>query len=222
MERLKADFIITGDVVGQRPFSQRKEAMNLIERQAELKGYVVRPLTQKNLSPSIPEKKGLIEREKLYSINGRKRAVQYELAKKYNIKFIPTPAGGCLLTDKTFSERTKSLMESNLLTPLNIEIIKHGRLINIEENQFIIVGRNEEENNILQKLFKINKDKSAFIETLQPSGPSAIIIGIFNNKIDKELIEKSIKIIFKYMKDSSGLFLILHGDEEFKVRFDNK
>ncbi len=217
MESSGADFIITGDVVGQRPFSQRKEAMKQIEKAAELEGLVVRPLTQKNLPLSIPEEKGLIDRDKLYAISGRKRFSQYELAKKYNIKYIPTPAGGCLLTDKGFSERTKKLMEYNFLTPLNIGIIKHGRLIELEDNIIIIVGRNEAENNSLGTLFNMKKGNLIFMETIEPSGPSAIIMT--GRKIDKDnpIINKAIKTLFKYMKSREGIFSVKTETEEFKL-----
>ena len=221
MDRFKADFIITGDVVGQRPFSQRKEAMKQIEREANLEGFVVRPLTQKNLPETIPEKKGLIDRGKLYSINGRKRFSQYELAKKFNIKYIPTPAGGCLLTDKGFSERTKKLMKYGFLTPVNIEIIKHGRLIDLNDKKLIVVGRNESENNLLEALFNMRKEGVIFIETIEPSGPSAIIIGEKETDKNSPIIDKAIRTLFKYMKSKKGIFSVKTETGDFELTNHN-
>ena len=193
MDKIKADFIISGEVVGQRPFSQRKEAIFTIEREAGVEGLVVRPLTQKNLPETIPEKKGLIDRNMLLDIKGRNRQTQLKLAKEFGLTYIPTPAGGCLLTVSDFSYRTKELMKRDLLSKTNVEILKFGRFFPLTELSILIVGRNQSENEELEKAFTPNSNLM-YIETLNPPGPSAIIIG----RPEKE---KAIKIIKRYIKN---------------------
>lgn len=195
MNKIGADFLISGEVVGQRPFSQRREAIRTIEKEAGVEGLVVRPLTQKNMPETIPEKKGLINRNKLLDIKGRNRQTQLKLAKEFGLNHIPTPAGGCLLTVSDFSYRTKELMKRELLTKTNVEILKYGRFFPLTEFSIVIIGRNEKENRELEKLFVPNKNLM-YIETVDPPGPSAIIIG----KPEKE---KALKLIKRYIKKHS-------------------
>src|SRR3990170_2260758 len=110
MEETGASFIVTGEVLGQRPMSQRKDAMRLIEKEADLKGLVLRPLSAKFLPVTIPEKEGWVDREKLLNIQGRSRKPQMKLADDLGIRDYPCPAGGCLLTDPSFAKRMKDLI----------------------------------------------------------------------------------------------------------------
>ena len=111
MRESGADFIFTGEVLGQRPMSQRREAMNIIERESGLKGYLLRPLCAKLFPPTLAEEKGIVDREKLLSISGRSRKGQISLTKRFNIKDYPCSSGGCLLTDKSFAQRMEDLMK---------------------------------------------------------------------------------------------------------------
>ena len=111
MQELHAPFVITGEVLGQRPMSQRRDTLNVIERDADLKGMILRPLSAALLPPTKAEQDGLIEREKLLGISGRSRAVQLQLAERYGISGYSTPAGGCLLTDRNFSEKLRDLFD---------------------------------------------------------------------------------------------------------------
>jgi len=121
-------FVATGDVLGERPMSQNKQALELIEKEAGLAGYLLRPLSAKLLKPTIPEKLGWVDREKLLDIRGRSRKRQIALAQKYKIKKYPTPAGGCLLTDLEFGKRLKELFKIYPKCDGNdIELLKLGR-----------------------------------------------------------------------------------------------
>ena len=111
MRETGASFIVTGEVLGERPMSQRREAMNLIEKEAGLEGLIVRPLSAELLDPSMPEKEGWIDRKKLLAIRGRSRKPQIALAASYGLKDYPCPAGGCLLTDPIFAARMRDLMQ---------------------------------------------------------------------------------------------------------------
>lgn len=168
----KIDFIATGEVVGQRPMSQNKKTLLKIEKEAGLEGLVLRPLSAKVLPKTIPEKKGWVNREKLYDISGRSRKAQIELAEKFGIKEYPTPSGGCLLTDAGFSMRMIQLMQKIPdFTSGDVELIKNGRFFTIGKG-ILAIGRNKEENDILMSL-ELQGD-IAFDFTLEP-GPFALL-----------------------------------------------
>lgn len=146
MSEYAADFVATGEVVGERPKSQNRQALQIVEKLSGIKGLVLRPLSAKLLPETLPEKKGLIEREKLLDISGRSRKRQLELAEKYRLKEFLSPAGGCLLTDPAFSAKLKNLQQwRGRLLSEDIELIKAGRVF-FEEEGLIIIGRNQQEN----------------------------------------------------------------------------
>jgi len=128
MEKEGAFFLVTGEVLGQRPFSQSLAALRLIEKEARVDGLVLRPLSAKLLPPTWAEEKGFVLREKLYSIKGKQRKKQLALSKKWGLKNYQTPAGGCLLTDLNFSRRLKSLLAVNSQpTASDLALLKLGR-----------------------------------------------------------------------------------------------
>ncbi len=148
-----ADFIITGEVLGQRPMSQRRDTFPKIDREAELAGYIVRPLSAKLLKPTIPEQAGIIDRERLYAFNGRSRKPQIALASELGLTSYPAPAGGCLLTDPIYSHRLRDLLEYTPDPGLkDIQLLRTGRHFRISQNEKIIVGRHEEDNVIIDSL----------------------------------------------------------------------
>jgi len=111
MKEIGASFVITGEVLGERPMSQRRQAIEMIERKSGLEGLIVRPLSAKLFEPTMPEQEGIVDREKLLDIQGRMRTRQISLAKEKGINDYPCPAGGCLLTDRGFSNRLKDLFK---------------------------------------------------------------------------------------------------------------
>lgn len=198
----KFDFIATGDVVDERPFSQRKKILLKMEKEAKLDGLILRPLSAKLLPESIPEKKGLVKREELFAFHGKSRKLQLRLAKEFKIKdkaaggWCPTPAGGCILTDLEYSKKLKELFKK--IPDCNgqdAQVLKKGRVF--WENKFlIIIGRNEKENRELKK-FKTKRD--LILEPENFSGPTVLIKG-FRKKIKKETIEKATKFLLNYSK----------------------
>ena len=147
MREVGGDFIATGEVIGQRPMSQRRDAMSLIDREADVKGLILRPLCAKNLEPSIAEINGLVDREKLYDYTGRSRKPQIALAKKLGITDYPTPAGGCEVTEPGFSARLRHLFEiteKDEVDDWNMLLV--GRHIILGPKTKAIVSRNEKEN----------------------------------------------------------------------------
>jgi tRNA U34 2-thiouridine synthase MnmA/TrmU len=195
MEEKKASFIITGEVLGQRPMSQHKAALNLIDKESGLKGLVLRPLSARLLSETIPEKERWVNREKLLGISGRSRKPQMTLALNYEIGDYPCPAGGCLLTDLGFCRRLKDLMNYSEIDLNNIELLKIGRHFRLSERAKVIVGRNKEEN---EKLTHLRKAGDIYFYPLGDKGPVAIGRGRFS---DQDIVDIS-KIIVRYCDDN--------------------
>jgi tRNA-specific 2-thiouridylase len=193
------DFLATGEVAGERPFSQQRGMLFLIEKEAGLEGKVVRPLSGKLLPPTQAEKKGLIKRENLLAISGRNRKPQLELAKKFGIKDFPTPGGGCLLTDPGFARKLRdSLKHSRSLSWDDIELLKLGRHFRLGKGK-IIVGRRHKENISLKKLAR--KQKLAWMEVRGHMGPVTVVQG--KSKI---LVRKAASLTVRYSdapKDSA-------------------
>jgi tRNA U34 2-thiouridine synthase MnmA/TrmU len=166
MEKEGADFIFTGEVLGERPMSQRLDAMKLIERESGLKGKVLRPLSAKLLEPTLPEKEGLVDRSALLNLQGRSRKRQIELAGDYQIKDYPCPAGGCLLTEENFARRLKDSFNHNEDTLRHISLLKIGRHFRLPiengsegKGAKLIVGRDQKENELLLTLAQAEEIK---------------------------------------------------------------
>ncbi|MEO5359831.1 MAG: hypothetical protein H7843_05220 [Nitrospirota bacterium] len=151
LEMTGGDFIITGEVLGQRPMSQRRECFPLIDKEAGVVGRVVRPLSAKHLPPSRAELDGLIDRERLYAFNGRTRRPQIELAREFGLTEFPNPAGGCLLTDPIYSYRLRELL-THIPDPSvrDINLLKTGRHFRLSDTCKAVVGRDELENNTIE------------------------------------------------------------------------
>lgn len=215
MNEIGASFIVTGEVLGQRPMSQNRKALKIIERESGLEGLIVRPLSAKLLPSSIPEKEGWIKRESLFDIVGRSRKKQFDLVKRFEISGYACPAGGCLLTDPIFSLRIRDLVSSNMLNINNINLIKNGRYSRISNSFKLVVGRNQEEN---QRLISLAQKEDLIIEP-ESKGPTAIGRG----KIENKGIQIALKIVAYYCKDKNVKinFEIFHKDKKYAVVTDN-
>lgn len=153
MEEIGAAFVFTGEVLGQRPMSQHRRAMQIIERESGLEGRLLRPLSALLLSPTIPETESLVDREKLLALQGRSRRPQISLAEEHGITDYPCPAGGCLLTDPSFARRMRDLVGACPAFDLNdVNLLKIGRHFRLSPKAKLVVGRNEEENHRLLTL----------------------------------------------------------------------
>jgi tRNA U34 2-thiouridine synthase MnmA/TrmU len=152
MQEKNFDFLFSGEVLGQRPMSQNKSSLGYVEKHSGFKGHIVRPLSARNLAVTIPERDGLVDREQLLDISGRSRSRQIKLAEKFGITDYPAPAGGCLLTDKNFSNRLRDLFKhQNDCTEEELHLLKHGRHFRLNPDAKLIVGRTERDNkNILK------------------------------------------------------------------------
>jgi tRNA U34 2-thiouridine synthase MnmA/TrmU len=175
MPQLGAAFVVTGEVLGQRPMSQHKQALYAIAKRASLEGLVVRPLSAKLLLETIPEKEGWISRERLLSLSGRTRKPQIELSRALGIKEYAQPAGGCLLTDPGFAKRLKELIGQDELGRDNIQLLKIGRHFRLAPNVKLVVGRDERENERLVNLAQ--DDDYLFFPADELAGPTSMGVG---------------------------------------------
>ncbi|MFW5847029.1 MAG: hypothetical protein ACOCUU_02605 [Nanoarchaeota archaeon] len=147
------EIIATGEVLGERPMSQMLKSLKLVEKESRLKNKILRPLSAKLLPETEYEKKGIINRKKLYGIQGRQRKEQIRLTKKFNINY-PHPAGGCLLCEKVFKKRFQILLRENLINKKTQKLINIGRHFYFPDlKSWVIVGRNERENTFMESNF---------------------------------------------------------------------
>lgn len=195
---LKEDFdmVATGEVLGERPFSQNYQALLKVQELSGLKDRLLRPLSARLLPISLPEKKGWLNRSKLGNIQGKRRVKQLALAKKYEIKDFPQPSGGCILCEHVFAKRLFDLLKNwPKCKPDDIALIYLGRHFWEGESK-IVLGRSKRENEKLEKLFKKG---DLFIAPKNFAGPSALIRNIKNRS---KVIEVGQKMILKYSKKS--------------------
>ena len=175
MDEIGAEFIISGEVLGQRPMSQHAPALRTIEKDTGLIGKIVRPLSAGLLPETDPEKEGLIKREDLGMIKGRTRKAQLEMAKKYGIENPPNAGGGCLLTDPAFGLRAKDLFEHTENPTINdIDLLKIGRHLRLDEETKLVVGRNKDENEMIKAIALPN---DVLLEARDHMGPVSILRG---------------------------------------------
>ncbi len=153
MEEIGAEFIISGEVLGQRPMSQHAPSLSIIEKESGLAGKIVRPLSAGLLPATDAEKDGLIKRENLGMIKGRTRRMQLQMAKRYGIENPPNAGGGCLLTEPQFGVKAKDLF-GHVETPTinDIDLLKIGRHFRLDEETKFVVGRNKDENEMIKAL----------------------------------------------------------------------
>jgi tRNA U34 2-thiouridine synthase MnmA/TrmU len=151
MQKLDCKFVFTGEVLGQRPKSQKKDYLKIIERDSGLENLILRPLSAKLLAPTIPERKGFVNREKLLALRGRSRKEQMRLAENFSLDY-PCPAGGCRLTQKEFAKKLKDAFRHEENTLQDMIILRYGRHFRLNSHAKVIVGRNDLENKVLEKL----------------------------------------------------------------------
>ncbi len=196
MPEIGASFLVTGEVIGQRPMSQRRDTLRVIERASGCENILVRPLCAKNLEPTRAELDGLIDREQLLAFSGRSRTPQMKLAEQFGISDYPSPAGGCILADPILSGRIQKYYRHNKrIKPDDILLLLVGRQFRLPTGGWLVVGRNEKENEKIEGL------RSSNDWLLQPSvipGPSAVL----RNSRNSEELEIAAAIVVRYVKKS--------------------
>jgi len=192
MELVGADFVVTGEVLGQRPMSQVGNKLNLTEKKSGLKGKLLRPLSARLRPPTEPEVTGMVDREQLEAIQGRSRRRQLELAAKFDLTDFPTPAAGCLLTDVGYSNRLRDLLEHSIkLTEDNLNLLRVGRHLRLDQRTKLVVGRNEADNN---KLMVHKRPGHIHLEAMGVGSPVTLLIG----DASEENLMKAARITARY------------------------
>ncbi len=208
MAEIGASFVATGEVLGERPMSQRRDAMHIIERESGLEGFIVRPLSAQHFKPSIPEVQGWVDRSRLLAFQGRGRAPQIQLAEQFNIHDYPCPAGGCLLTDKEFSLKFRELLEHQPDFKLpDARLLKYGRHFRLPGGAKVIVGRNENENHSLQQLAG---EKDSLLSPDGIPGPTVLVHGTLR----PGELEQAKQILIAYLKGAKNEVWIIQAAEE--------
>ncbi|MBD3366660.1 MAG: tRNA 4-thiouridine(8) synthase ThiI [Candidatus Eisenbacteria bacterium] len=169
-----ASFVVTGEVVGQRPKSQMRFGLDAVARESGLEGYLLRPLSARLLEPTIPEQEGWVDRERLLGLHGRTRKPQMELAERFGITRYESPAGGCLLTDENYARLVRDLMEHEGLSVEAVRLLAVGRQFRLPGGSKLIVGRNHAEN---ESLFEMKPPGELFVKAYERKGPVAILSG---------------------------------------------
>jgi len=170
-----ADFIITGEVVSQRPMSQMRNTLYMIDKEAGVSGIVLRPLSAKLLEQTLPETKGIVDRERFYAFHGRSRKPQMALAKEYGLTEYPLPAGGCLLTEPNYSCRLRELLKHNPCPSLNeLHLLRLGRHFRMTSSCKVIAGRDEKEN---EKIGQFAEKHDYLMEVENFGSPVTLLTG---------------------------------------------
>lgn len=205
-----ADFVITGEVLGQRPMSQRRDTLRIIERESGMDGLLLRPLSAKHFEPTIPEKEGWVDREKLLAIQGRSRKEQMQLAEELDVKNYPCPAGGCLLTEISFVPKIRDIFDhSDELNLRDFRLLKLGRHFRIGPRTKVLIGRDEAENSALEHVLQQGE---AMMRWDEGSSPLGVVLG----KLDDSAAELAAKILLRYTRAEAGSDCLLKmtiGDE---------
>jgi tRNA U34 2-thiouridine synthase MnmA/TrmU len=195
LEEYNASFIITGEVVGQRPMSQNRSALNAVDKLSGYKGYVVRPLSGKLLDETIPEKEGWIDREQLLDISGRGRSRQIDLAKKYQLSDYPSPAGGCLLTESNFARRLRQMLQYiSEPSARELQVLRLGRHFYLADGILLVVGRNRSEND---RLVSMALASDLLLKTAERPGPLAVV-RCLKNTVKRAELELAAAIVARY------------------------
>jgi len=211
MEEEGADFVFTGEVLGQRPMSQHRGALALVAREAGLEDLLVRPLSAKCLPPTRLEREGKVNRDALMDFAGRSRKPQMALAAEFGLTDYPTPAGGCLLTDPGFAYRLRELMDHGTPTIANVELLKVGRHFRLPpppgrspatpgrspDGSRVVVGRRHEDNLRLEKLFQPGDVR---LEADRLPGPTTLLRGDASD----ENLEIAAGLTLRYGKAKPG------------------
>ncbi len=214
-----ASFVVTGEVLGQRPMSQRRDTIRIIERESGLAGRILRPLSAQHFDPTLPEQEGVVDRTRLLDISGRSRKPQMVLAEQLGVKDYPCPAGGCLLTDSVIAARLRDLFAHNPgYTIPDLHLLKIGRHFRLRPWLKVIVGRNQSENEQIQHLAG---EGAILLGPRNFRGPTLMACG----RLDAETEQMAAEIVAAYSRDEMGVYTLwkrIPGSEEVLIQARRK
>jgi len=208
MQAENASFLISGEVMGQRPMSQNKDSLQTVLNESNCDGILLRPMSAKMLKPTIAEEKGWVDRDRLEGITGRSRERQLALAKEIGLADFESPGGGCLLTDENFAKKMFDFIKYDNFEVKDIPLMKFGRHFRLSDGAKLVVGRDQEENGYLQD---IDNDKYYHIKTVGLPGPHAML----SKNASESDIKLAAKIILTYCKtDVQNSYTLSFDSEE--------
>lgn len=194
--RREAHFLLTGEVLGQRPMSQRRDSLRVIERDSGTADLLIRPLSAQLLAPTAAERSGLVDRNRLLGISGRGRKEQMRLAENLNIKDYPAPAGGCRLTDPILAGRMKKLFSIVAVDDNACRLMQTGRHFLLPDKGWLVLGRNQEENDLIENLAR---PADVIMTTIDFPGPT----GLLRGGQDSHLMQAG-ALLSRYTKSKKG------------------
>jgi len=191
-------FVITGEVLGQRPMSQRRDTLRIIEKESGLEDLLLRPLSALHFEPTLPEREGWVNREKLLAIQGRSRKEQIQLAADFEVTDYPCPAGGCLLTETSFAPKVRDIFDHcDELNLRDFRMLKVGRHFRIGERTKLIIGRDEAENKLLETAMR---PEETALQWMDGGTPLAIMTG----EQGEELLDLASRLLLRYTRAETG------------------
>lgn len=223
MDKEGASFVVTGEVLGQRPMSQMAERLKMVEKDSGLEGLLLRPLSAKLLLPTIPETEGWVDREKLFGISGRSRKEQLRLAAEWGIVDFTTPAGGCLLTDPSFARILRDHLKHGKLLLDDVPLLKVGRHFRLAGGGKAVVGKDHVEN---ERLVRLRREEDAWFYPVTERGPSALLRG---GRQDEEALRDMASIVATYSGgegpvtircEKDGQSVDLEGERKLRTDWD--
>lgn len=212
LPKYKADFIVTGEVLGQRPMSQRSDALRSVKKLAnDDEDLILRPLCAKNMEPTKPEREGWVDREKLLDISGRGRDTQLKMAKEFGWEDFQSPGGGCLLTDPRFTTKMKEFLEHDKLHVEDIDILKNGRHLRLPDGAKLVIGRDKEENEFLENA---KNSKYLKVKANDIPGPYSLI----SSNASEDDLNLSARLVLTFAKTKpEELYDVEVGDKIIKA-----
>ncbi len=217
MSKFRADFLISGEVLGQRPMSQHLNGLNAVAKWSGYKDLIVRPLSQKLLPDTKPIREGWIDKNLLLDLQGRNRIPQIELAEKFGISEFPTPAGGCLLTDPGYSKRLRDLKEHDMFALKFITFLDVGRQFRLDDSTKLIIGRNHNDNEYMERLLGRNAHQNIVLKAKDIPGPIGVVQAR-DEKVSEKIIQLATEILVRYLSkvDDEAVAVIQFPDGEVK------
>ncbi|NIL97122.1 MAG: hypothetical protein GTO53_06105 [Planctomycetales bacterium] len=219
MRQVGASLVVSGEVLGQRPNSQKRRDLRVIEWHSGLQGRLLRPLSAKLLPPTLPEQEGQVDREQLHAFSGRSRKGLIALAQRFGFAAdeIPSPSTGCALTEKTFAPRVFDLLKMDKKnTPWDFELLKVGRHLRLTSATKAVIGRRADENQLLEYLAGRPDSRAAAV--LQPAnfaGPTVLLVGT----VDDLALETAGALLLRFAKDPPpGPQVLLRRDGRQSLR----
>jgi len=206
MDAEDASFLISGEVMGQRPMSQNKDALQKVLNESNCDGILLRPMSAKMLEPTIAENMGWVDREKLEGITGRSRDRQLEMVKEIGLDNFESPGGGCLLTDANFAKKMFDFIKYDTFTVADIPVVKFGRHFRLTDGAKLVIGRDKEENKHLQE---IENEKYYHLKTIGIPGPH----GLLSKNATQEDKALAIQAMLVYTKANNKESYIISFDD---------